>query len=151
MVKTKGGLCYAGQLRLFIIIAPFFCRISLTVILMRKKWKKMQFFMFFFPQLVGCDFQVEHREKNKIKRRIFFWQRKCVFVNVECLNRDNFECCAAGEVKGEETRGWLTCGRGESSPLVWECGSGGDLSVQIINGLVNHGHRARNVSRVVSI
>lgn len=60
--------------------------------------------LFFFSQLVGCDFQVEHREKNKIKKRMFYLQRKCVFV-VECFNRDNFECCAAGEVNGEETRG----------------------------------------------
>lgn len=51
-LKTKGGLCDAGQLRLFIIIAPFFCRISLTVILMRKNEKNAILCFFFLNWLV---------------------------------------------------------------------------------------------------
>jgi hypothetical protein len=118
-LKTKGGLCDAGQLRLFIIIAPFFCRISLTVILMRKKWKKCNS-LFFFPQLVGCDFQVEHREKTRLKNECFIYKEN-VSLLLNVLTVTTWSVVrAAGEVNGEETRGWLTCGRGESSLVVWE-------------------------------
>jgi hypothetical protein len=149
-LKTKGGLCDAGQLRLFIIIAPFFCRISLTVILMRKKWKKCNS-LFFFPQLVGCDFQVEHREKTRLKNECFIYKEN-VSLLLNVLTVTTSSVVRQGRWTGRR-RGVDSLVAAANRAWWFESlvsGSGGDLYVQVINGLVNHGHHAR-VSRIVSI
>lgn len=115
------------------------------------KMKKMQFFVFFFSQLVGCDFQVEHREKPRLKNECFIYKEN-VSLLLNVLTVTTSSVVRQGR--------WMGRRRGVDSLVAaanrawWfeslVSGSGGDLYVQVINGLVNHGHHAR-VSRIVSI
>jgi hypothetical protein len=158
----KGRKRYASQLQPSIMIAQFFPHLSnrsLTVILMQEinEENATCSFCFIYFQLVDCIVArfITHYRLPGWNARQKENSRLNVFLTIIFLTMTNSCVVRQGLAREGETRGWLTCCRGDSSLLVGEVESGsggGDLSIliqsdQVINGIMKHGH---HVSLVVS-
>jgi len=68
---------------------------------MRKNEKKCNS-LFFFSQLVGCDFQVEHREKPRLKNECFIYKENVsLLLNVLTVTTSRVLCGRGGEWGGD--------------------------------------------------
>lgn len=116
-----------------------------------EKWKKNAILCFFFLNWLVVTSKLNIEKKTRLKNECFIYKEN-VSLLLNVLTVTTSSVVRQGR--------WMGRRRGVDSLVAaanrawWfeslVSGSGGDLYVQVINGLVNHGHHAR-VSRIGSI